>query len=163
MIDHRQSSVSDEGVSCVMTDNEKLVRRFFDEAINGHNLDLFDEICATDYVWHGGSDPGALGDVHGIERFKAAVDSFFTAFPDLTATILDTVVGDDKVVVRFVEQGTHKGTFVGVEPTGNPVRFHGIGIYRIEDGKLTEEWFIDDSRAIFEQIGAIPVIRETEV
>ena len=38
------------------------------------------------------------------------------------------------------------------------MEFHGIGIYRVEDGKLDEEWFIDDSRAIFEQIGAIPVI-----
>ena len=42
-----------------MNDAEKLVRRFFDEAVNGHNLDLFDELCSPDYVWHGGSDPGA--------------------------------------------------------------------------------------------------------
>ena len=35
-----------------------------------------------------------------------------------------------------------------------------MGIYRAEGGKLIEEWFVDDSRAIFEQIGAIPVIRE---
>ena len=144
-----------------MNDAEQLVRRFFTEAVNGHNLDLFDELCSPDYVWHGGSDPGGLGDVHGIERFKAAVQTFFTAFPDLEATILDTVATDEKVVVRFVERGTHEGTFVGIAATGRPVEFHGIGIYRVEDGKLVEEWFIDDSRAIFEQIGAIPVLRET--
>lgn len=146
-----------------MNDAERLVRRFFTEAVSGHNLDLFDELCSPDYVWHGGSDPGAIGDVHGIERFKAAVQTFFTAFPDLEATILDTVATEDKVVVRFVERGTHQGTFVGVEATGLPVEFYGIGIYRIEDGKLAEEWFIDDSRAIFEQIGAIPKLRETGV
>jgi steroid delta-isomerase-like uncharacterized protein len=146
-----------------MNDAERLVRRFFEEAINGHDLDLFDELCSTDYVWHGGSDPGAIGDVHGLERFKAAVDTFFTAFPDLEATILDTVATEDKVVVRFVERGTHDSTFVGVPATGKPVEFHGIGIYRVADGKLVEEWFIDDSRAIFEQIGAIPKLRETSV
>jgi steroid delta-isomerase-like uncharacterized protein len=146
-----------------MNDAEKLVRRFFEEAINGHDLDLFDELCADDYVWHGGSDPGAIGDVHGLERFKAAVATFFTAFPDLEATILDTVATDDKVCVRFVERGTHEGTFVGVPATGKPVEFHGIGIYRVADGKLVEEWFIDDSRAIFEQIDAIPKLRETSV
>ncbi len=142
---------------------ETIVRRFFEEAINGHDLDLFDELCSPDYAWHGGSDPGAIGDVHGIERFKAAVATFFDAFPDLEATILDTVVGGDKVVVRFVERGTHRGTFVGFPATGKPVEFHGIGIYRVADGKLVEEWFIDDSRAIFEQIGAIPEFRDTSV
>jgi steroid delta-isomerase-like uncharacterized protein len=146
-----------------MDDAERIVRRFFDEAINGHDLDLFDELCAPDYIWHGGSDPGAIGDVHGIERFKAAVATFFDAFPDLEATILDTVVGGDKVAVRFVERGTHRGTFVGFPGTGKPIEFYGIGIYRVEDGKLAEEWFIDDSRAIFEQIGAIPEFRETTV
>jgi steroid delta-isomerase-like uncharacterized protein len=146
-----------------MNDAEKLVRRFFEEAINGHDLDLFDELCSPDYVWHGGSDPGAIGDVHGLDRFKAAVGTFFTAFPDLEVTILDTVAADDKVVVRFVERGTHEGTFVGVPATGRPVAFNGIGIYRVAGGKLAEEWFIDDSRAIFEQIGAIPELRETSV
>lgn len=38
--------------------------------------------------------------------------------------------------------------------------FSGMGIYRAETGKLVEEWFVDDSRAIFEQIGAIPILRE---
>jgi steroid delta-isomerase-like uncharacterized protein len=143
--------------------SEQLVRRFFEEAINGHDLALFDELCSPEYVWHGGSDPGGIGDVHGIQRFKAAVGTFFTAFPDLEATILDTVATEDKVVVRFVERGTHQGTFVGIPGTGKHVEFHGIGIYRVEDGKLAEEWFIDDSRAIFEQIGAIPELRETGV
>jgi steroid delta-isomerase-like uncharacterized protein len=146
-----------------MHDAERLVRRFFEVAINGHDLDLFDELCSPDYIWHGGSDPGAIGDVHGLARFKAAVATFFTAFPDLEATILDTVATKDKVVVRFVERGTHEGTFVGVPATGRPIEFHGIGIYRVADGKLVEEWFIDDSRAIFEQIGAIPKLRETSV
>jgi len=144
-------------------DSERIVRRFFDEAINGHDLDLFDELCSPDYVWHGGSDPGAIGDVHGLDRFKDAVQTFFTAFPDLEVTILDTVATEDKVVVRFVERGTHEGTFVGIAATRKKVEFHGIGIYRVERGKLVEEWFIDDSRAIFEQIGAIPELRETEV
>lgn len=142
---------------------EAIVRRFFEEAINGHDLGLFDELCSPDYVWHGGSDPGAIGDVHGIERFKAAVATFFDAFPDLEATILDLIVGGDKVTVRFVERGTHQGTFVGIPATGKKVEFHGIGIYRVADGKLAEEWFIDDSRAIFEQIGAIPEFRDTTV
>jgi predicted ester cyclase len=142
---------------------ETLVRGFFEEAIDTGDLDAFDRFCSEDYVWHGGSDPGAIGDVHGIERFKAAVGTFFTAFPDLKVEILDLLVDGDKAAVRFLETGTHEGPFVGVAPTGKKVAFSGMGIYRAAGGKLVEEWFVDDSRAIFEQIGAIPELRESEV
>lgn len=146
-----------------MSEVETLVRGFFNEAINSGDLDAFDRYCSDDYVWHGGADPGAIGDVHGIERFKAAVGTFFTAFPDLNAEILDLLVDGDKAAVRFRETGTHNGPFVGVAATGKAVEFAGMGIYRASGGKLVEEWFVDDSRAIFEQIGAIPALRETEV
>lgn len=138
---------------------ETLVRRFFDEAINAGNLDAFDEFCSPDYVWHGGADPGGLGDVHGLVAFKQAVDAFFTGFPDLKVEILDLLAQGDKAAVRFRESGTHLGAFVGFPATSRRVTFSGMGIYRAHAGKLVEEWFVDDSRAIFEQIGAIPVIR----
>jgi steroid delta-isomerase-like uncharacterized protein len=138
-----------------------LVRRFFEEAINSRDIDTFDEFVADDYVWHGGADPGGLGDVHGIERFKAAVQTFFTAMPDLHVEILDLLVDGDKAAIYFRERGTHLGEWVGVAPTGNQLSYTGMGIYRAENGKLVEEWFVDDSRTMFEQIGAIPVIRDT--
>ena len=141
---------------------ETLVRRFFDEAINTGNLDAFDEFCSPDYVWHGGADPGGLGDVRGLAAFKEAVDGFFTGFPDLKVEILDLLSNGDKAAVRFRETGTHLGVFVGFPATGRKVTFSGMGIYRADGGKLVEEWFVDDSRAIFEQIGAIPVIRAPE-
>ncbi len=142
---------------------EKLVRGFFDEAINTGDLDVFDRYCGSDYIWHGGADPGGLGDVHGIAAFKDAVAMFFTGFPDLRVEILDMLVEGDRCAVRFRETGTHRGEFVGIAATGRPVTFAGMGIYRAQGGKLVEEWFVDDSRAIFEQIGAIPVIRDARV
>ena len=142
---------------------ETLVRGFFDEAINTGDLDAFDRYCGTDYIWHGGADPGGLGDVHGLENFKDAVAMFFTGFPTCVSRSSTCSSMAIAAAVRFRETGTHRGPFVGVAPTGRPVTFAGMGIYRAEDGKLVEEWFVDDSRAIFEQIGAIPVIRDASV
>jgi predicted ester cyclase len=145
-----------------MSEVEALVRGFFEEAINTGDLDAFDKYCGPDYIWHGGADPGGLGDVHGLVNFKKAVAMFFTGFPDLKVEILDMLVDGERAAVRFRETGTHRGPFVGVAPTGNSVTFAGMGIYRADGGKLVEEWFVDDSRAIFEQIGAIPVLREED-
>jgi predicted ester cyclase len=141
---------------------ESLVRGFFEEAINTGDLSAFDRYCGENYVWHGGADPGGLGDVSGLDNFKDAVAMFFNGFPDLKVEILDMLVDGDKAAVRFRETGTHLGPFVGIAATGNVVSFAGMGIYRAEGGQLVEEWFVDDSRAIFEQIGAIPVIREAD-
>jgi predicted ester cyclase len=154
--------VTSDSVTGDARDVESLVRGFFEEAINTGNLDAFDGYCGPGYIWHGGADPGGLGDVHGLENFKRAVGMFFTGFPDLKVEILDMLVDGNRAAVRFRETGTHRGTFVGVGATGSEISFAGMGIYRAEDGMLVEEWFVDDSRAIFEQIGAIPIIREPD-
>lgn len=83
------------------SDVERLVRGFFDKAINTGDLAVFDKYCAPDYVWHGGADPGGLGDVHGLDAFKRAVAMFFTGFPDLKVEILDMLVDGDRAAVRF--------------------------------------------------------------
>ena len=142
---------------------QALVRGFFEEAVDGANLDAFDRYCSEDYVWHGGADPGAIGDLHGLDRFKAACATIFEAFPDMECKVLDIVVGEDRAAVRFSAAGTHRATFVGVAPTNKRITWTGIGIYRVAEGKIVEEWFVDDSRAIFEQMGVIPVLRETSV
>ena len=143
-----------------MDDVETLVRGFFAEGGGVGDLDAFDRFCSEDYVWHAGSDPGALGDVRGLENFKAAIADFFVAFPDLKVEILDLLVDGDKAAVRWIETGTHEGTIAGVPATGRKVSFAGMGIYRAEGGKLVEEWLVLDSRALFEQIGAIPELRD---
>jgi predicted ester cyclase len=51
------------------------------------------------------------------------------------------VAGDDRVAVRYVEGGTHAGDFIGLPATGKQVLWPGIGIFRVEDGKIAEEWF----------------------
>ena len=82
-----------------MTSLERLIRGFIDEAINTGDLSAFDRFCSADYAWHGGADPAGLGEVHGIENFKAAVGGFFTGFPDVHADILDLLVEGDRAAV----------------------------------------------------------------
>jgi predicted ester cyclase len=43
-----------------------------------------------------------------------------------------------------------------VPPTGNRVEFTGISYYRIEEGKIAQEWTVEDQFGLMQQIGAIP-------
>ncbi len=81
---------------------------------------------------------------------------FRQAFPDFRAEILDQLADGDKVVTRKAFLGTHRGPFMGIPSTGNPVRFELIDIVRVEDGRIVEHWNVVDQMGLMRQLGAIP-------
>jgi steroid delta-isomerase-like uncharacterized protein len=128
-------------------------RRVIEEAFNQGKLDVLDEICADRFVDH---DP-LMGD-QDKEGVKRSIAQYREAFPDLTLTIEDIMACDDKVVMRWVGEGTFENEFMGLEPThekGEPVR--GIGIDRLDDdGKIAEAWGQWDTLTLLRNVGAIP-------
>ena len=95
-------------------------------------------------------------DVRGIEGLTQFVSMIRSAIPDLRITIEDDMAEGDKVVTRWIGQGTHQGELLGIAPTGNQVTFTGITIHRIEDTKIVEEWSNWDALGVRQQIGADP-------
>jgi steroid delta-isomerase-like uncharacterized protein len=132
--------------------NKALVRRFFEEIMNGNNLSLIDEFVAPDFVEHEAM-PGAAS---GREGFRQTSIMFRSAFPDLKATINDMIAEGDKVAMSVTFTGTHKGEFMGMAPTGERFSMNAHDIMRIENGKLKEHWGVSDMMGMMQQLGAIP-------
>ena len=128
-------------------ENEAVVRRVQEEIINGKNMDLIDELLGSDYVWHGpGQDAG-----------KEIYEMYLSAFPDLKMKIEERIAVGDKVISRFVSEGTHKADLPGVPATGKRVAgVKGIFISRVENGQIVEEWESFDELGMMKQIGAVP-------
>ena len=127
--------------------NEQIVRRFLEGSLADPA-----EVFADDVVWHG---PSPFGTVSGLSNLKNQVaSSMFGAFPDLRTTIeaLDSF-GDD-VVVRWMDEGSHSGDFLGFPPAGNRISYTGISIYRVVNGMIVEAWVQWDMWALLEQIKA---------
>ena len=78
------------------------------------------------------------------------------AFPDISFEIGLQVAEGDYVATRWTGTGTHNGPIMGIEPTGNSSTVTGIGIDRIEDGKVVESWNSWDTLGMMQSIGAIP-------
>lgn len=125
--------------ACPMTseeENEAIARRWHDDAISGHDLAVLDEIAADDIVHHAGSFP----DGEGVEAVKQVLGALLTGFPDVRQTI-DAIASDDDIVVtRWTTEGTHEGEFQGYAPTGLPITWSGINLFRIECGRIAEAW-----------------------
>jgi predicted ester cyclase len=91
-----------------------------------------------------------------MEGFKQFFPMLYAAFPDWHATIEDVIAEGDKVVHRIKGGGTHKDEWMGIAATGKQVTTTGILIYRIDNGKIVEEWLQYDVLGVMQQLGAIP-------
>jgi predicted ester cyclase len=129
--------------------NKTLTRRFYDEVLGQKKLDVIDQLCAPGIVDHSalpGQGPGTQG-------LKQALTEYLKAFPDMRITTHEVVAEGDVVVVRLTGEGTHKGSFLGAEPTGKKVTFHAIDMIRIKDGKATEVWHEGNDAVVMMQLG----------
>jgi predicted ester cyclase len=70
----------------------------------------------------------------------------------------DLLADGDKVIGRWTFNGTHKGRFFNIPPSGKKVTYPIIAIYRIADGKIAEDWHIFHSLGLWQQL--IPEIKE---
>jgi predicted ester cyclase len=57
-------------------------------------------------------------------------------------------------MVRLVVKATQKGDLLGVPASGTAIQWNAVDIYRIRDGRISEEWAADDIAAIMNQLGA---------
>lgn len=132
-------------MSSNIEESKALVRRFF-AAIEGADFKVFDEIVAERY------DDHLAGQSPGRETLKQYFDGLHAAFSDLKLPISAIVAEGDKVAVLNAVQGTHKGDFVGLQPTGRKIDAMAFQLYRIENGQLAEHWEIADFSTLMRQL-----------
>lgn len=130
-------------------ENKQLVRHAV-EQYNNKNYDIFDEEYAEDAVDH-----GPMGDKKGPEGAKEGLKMLHAAFPDLEITLDELIAEGDIVAIRSTHRGTHEGTFMGIEPTGEQFEVENMVFARIEDGKVVERWVQYDTFGLMQQLGAI--------
>ena len=130
--------------------NKALARRYIEEVFNRGNLSAVDDTMAPDVVYHDSLSDSPLQGREGAKAFAAALRQ---SFPDLHLDIEDVIAEDDRVVLRWTARGTHRGAFLGVPPTGAAVRFTGIDIVRIADGRIQEGWAEESNLATLGQLG----------
>lgn len=132
--------------------NKSIVQKFIDEVINKGSIDLVDELWASDLIWHGGS----MGDVYGIENYKRMLTNASKgSFVNMKLEIKEILEDGNKVVLYFTNSGKNIGDFMGNKATGKFAKWDGMGVYKIENGKIKEAWFSEDILGMFIQLGFI--------
>jgi steroid delta-isomerase-like uncharacterized protein len=133
-----------------MSEQNKAVARAVLDAFSGGDLDSLDDVVAADAVDH---DPYNPYREEGLEGLKKVIGMYRSAFPDLQISVEDQIAEGDKVVTRWVGTGTHQGELMGAAPTGKTTVVGGIGIDRVENGKVVEAWGYWDALGMMQQLG----------
>jgi steroid delta-isomerase-like uncharacterized protein len=128
--------------------NKQIVRRFLEEVFNRQRLDLVDDLLARDYTLYHPGAPAPLG----RDCFPEFLSGYPAGFPDFYMRVEDVIGEGDRVAARFVLGGTHKGTFMGVAPTGRRVALQGEAFYRLRDGQIVEDRPVIDWAQMLEQM-----------
>lgn len=131
--------------------NKATIRRFFHDLWNEWDLAVAGEIVAPDVRFR-----GSLGaTLQGREAFKGYVEQVRAAFPDWHNQIDELIDAGDKVVARMTYSGTHRGELFGVAPTGRPVSYVGVAIFRLAEGKIVEGWVVGDTQELWRALGRL--------
>ena len=101
------------------------------------------------------TDP-SMPPLQGYEGFKQLTMLFRSAFPGFHDEIEDILAEGDKVAARWRFRATNSGSFQGMPPTGKAVDVTATGIFRVVDGKVTDNWVNLDALGLMQQLGVIP-------
>ena len=129
--------------------NKAATQRFYQEVINGKNVDAIDELLTVDGVDHTFGSQSA-------EQAKQFIGMVHHAFPDLHAEVHDVIAEGDLVAARVTYSGTHQGEFVGIPATGRQTQTSGVDFFRMQGGRQAEHWGGPDMFSLLQQLGVMP-------
>jgi predicted ester cyclase len=116
--------------------NKAIARSYFEEALDKRNLDVLDDIVATDCLIH---RPEAQEPIRGLTAFKQALSRILQVYSEFSTTIHDMIAEDDRMACRLSHQAVNRGEWTSRlgrhDVAGKPVSWPAIAIFRFRRGK----------------------------
>lgn len=95
-----------------------------------------------------GRPQGPNGPLMASRQFRKAV-------PNLSITVEEMLIVGDRAVGRLRFKGNFTGIFNGRQGSGQAIDFAAVDIYRIRDGKIIENWHLEDNLTLLKQLETI--------
>ena len=104
----------------------------------------------TDRTLPPGRPQGPEGPAFASRQFRSAV-------PDLTVTVEKMIVAGDYVTVHMRFAGRFTGTFGKARGHGQAISFIATDLIKVENGRVTDNWHIEDNLTLLQQMGVAKV------
>jgi len=123
------------------TAGKMLFLRFYNDVVNGGNIDAIDKYVAEDMIERQALPPGTPKGLAGVKWYFKMIRE---AFPDLHGTPSLVLADGDKVFIYATWEGTNKGRFMGKPATNKKTKWGVVDVIRLVDGKAVEHWGWED-------------------
>ena len=115
--------------------------------LDGMTSDCFNDVACVPKLF--------VGPKKVAERYR----KHWAGFPDFQVRVKRFLAADHKCIVTENEwSGTHRGTYLGLRPSGKRVRVRALVVWHFKGNKLWGETVFFDLGSIQKQIGAKAVV-----
>ena len=116
------------------------------------------DISATGEYFHGDmvEEVPFPGQGPGLAGLQETLTGLRTAFPDMRWSVQEQIAQDNRVLTRFIWEGTQHGSFLGMPPTHRAVSVWGMVIDQFDGDKVKSTRILMDTLGLMQQLGAIP-------
>ena len=129
--------------------NVALVKQMV-EAFTKGDYEAVKNASSPGFVWY---IPSKTMIAKSQEEMIGIGKQMLKAFPDLAISIEEAYATGNRVAIRYKWRATHQGEWEGIPETGNKLELTGTGIWRIENGKVTENREDFDTLGFMTQLG----------
>ncbi len=133
-----------------------MMQEILDQLIGAWNTREIDRLMtfyAADFEGH---DIGLAQIYLGISGFRQMVNQYYSAFPDLSFTLTQTIVQDDCAAITWISSGTHRGRIMNIPATGRPFKVNGISTLTIREGLVVRSSVLWDVAGLLRNLGLLP-------
>lgn len=133
------------------TDATRAVIEGMVDGLNDHRIDDIGQFFASQFRWMGNF---GCGTKNGLDAFQDNWQKpFQAAFSDKVCIDEARLYMGEWAAAFGRQEATHSGEFMGVEATGKRIEIRYMDFWKVEDGKIADNWVMVDFPHVLAQLG----------
>lgn len=133
------------------TEDTRAVIEGMVDGLNDHRIDDIGSFFAQNFRWMGNQ---GCGTKNGLREFQDNWQRpFQAAFSEKTCIDEARLYMGEWAAAFGRQEATHSGVFMGVAPTGKRVDIRYMDFWKVENGKITDNWVMVDFPHVLAQLG----------
>ena len=133
------------------TDETRAVIEGMVDGLNDHRIDDIGAFFAQSFKWMGNT---GCGTKNGLQAFQDNWQRpFQAAFSDKTCVDEARLFMGEWAAAFGHQKATHSGSFMGIEATGKRIEIRYMDFWKVEEGRITDNWVMVDFPHVLAQLG----------
>ena len=140
-----------QGADPRRTEETRAVIEAMVDGLNDHRIDDIGAFFAEDFRWMGNA---GCGTKTGLREFQDNWQRpFQAAFSDKVCIDEARLFMGEWAAAFGRQEATHSGAFMGVAPTGRRVEIRYMDFWKVEEGRIVDNWVMVDFPHVLAQLG----------